>query len=1182
MYSKLMSRLPGPLAAVALVGLGLMAPQTADANPAWVFPQNHTDLEWSTIETEHFLVHYPVSKESAEEGNDHYLTGEWAAYKYARVAEEIWQPMCAEFNYFLKEKINVVVLNQTDNLEGFTVPAWDWIVMSANPGGTFYRGRGRMEWFSDVFVHEFAHVVSLKANAAHSEGAFATFNSALYENGINRGKLNQISVGADLPIGDGDSVFWTEGGAEYWSDNTNYNWWTPSRDQNIRMTVLDDRLLKYSEWHTRSAKSQSGWNDHERYYQQGYSFGLYLRERFGDDTYAKFALEYSKRWRPQWESVIEEVLGIDAETLYDDWKEYVTERYNTQYDRIKERGEVHGSEMLSGPREWHYTDPDGRESYANQERSGWFGNKTNGELERDRESTGRYQWEPRVSSDGDYIGWVNRAVLQVSRANDDQVWAFTGVSPTDPIRLEEAKSLSFRIPYATFDHGWDFVPGKDAVVLTGSEERRPRGWLGSEMNLWMETDGYNWKQLYYFEYPEVVEERHGNRTVATRSPTKGKASRVDYNGEWRSIPNTLRGTDPSVCSDGEQVAYFEYTDGTMNLVTIKTDGSDKTHLTEFDDGTWFQVVDWSPDCSQVVFGLFRNYNQNLYIANADGSDIKPIMVDSWEELDAHWSAVDGRIYFAADPDGVFNIFSYDPKSEDFLQLTNVVGGATSPQITPDGNLVYSYYTSFGWKIYGLAADRFMNEPANHLFKTEYDMDAVNEGLAYREDMSEYIPLTTEYRPGKSLVAPLFIPIYQMRSDSLTNWGVSAGFQTQVMDAVQFNQLFAYALLGEDTIFQAGYTYSGWYPTVAAFAGHYRGKSDIGYLLDADDDPNSTEDQRIFDIRQLFNYTFGGASADYQWNNNFATSLELSGLQYMVDSPTDHTYDPYMHWVDGIARARWSGLELVYGHTYTDITYEVLNGVTVDDGEMLDNYHFNQFEANVRKAFPIPAFGTKFGRYLQGRGHALQFNSQMGWIDRNVAGNNEFRAGGRHPSNQGFNSLQTNSQFAGFPAWSLGGETMMIANAAYRLPLTRHDWHVLTGPLFTYGAELHLGGTIGNIWSFRPPDDPSLYYAGLYGNRVAYDPADIKREIPFIDEAYKNGNKVLTDLSAELRIRSVLYHGIGWDSFIRVAYGFQDIAGNGDVNGDDIIDSNTNALAVELSNEIEPAGFRFYLGLGTGW
>ena len=1181
MTRKLMSRMLAPSAALALGALGMMMPQTADANPAWVFPQNHTDLEWSTIETEHFLVHYPVSKKTAEEGNDHYLTGEWAAHKYARVAEEIWQPMCAEFNYFLKEKINVVVLNQTDNLEGFTVPAWDWIVMSANPGGTFYRGRGRMEWFSDVFVHEFAHVVSLKAMAAHSEAAFVTIASSLYENGVNRGPLNQVSVGADLPIGDGDSVFWTEGGAEYWSDNTNYNWWTPSRDQNIRMTVLEDRLLKYDEWHTRSAKSQSGWNDHERYYQQGYSFGLYLRERFGDDTYAKFALEYSKRWRPMWETVIEDVLGIDAETLYNDWRDYITEQYNNQYARVKERGEVHGTELLPGPREWHYTNPEGRDAYLQQEREGWFGNKTKGELEKDLESTGAWQWEPRVSPEGDYIGWVNRAVLQVGAVDEDQVWSFTGASLSDPVRAEQSAYDSFRIPYATFDHGWDFVPGKDAVVLTGSEERRPRNWLGTRLRLWMETDGYNWKRLYYFEYPDYVEQKDGNRTFETRSPTKGRKSKR-WNGEWKPIPNTLRGTDPAVCSDGNRVAYFEYTDGTMNLVTINIDGTEKTHLTDFDDGTWFQVVDWSPDCSQLVFGIFRNYNQNLYIANADGSDLKPIMVDAWEELDAHWSKVDGRIYFAADPDGIFNIYSYDPKTEDFLQITNVIGGATSPQITPDGNLIYSYYTAHGWKIYGLPADRFMNEPAGHYFDTDYNMETVSEGLAFREDMSEYAELTGPYRPSQSLVAPLFIPIYQMRQDSLTNWGIMGGFQTQVMDAVQFHQLFSAVMLGEDTLFQAGYTYNGWYPSMAVFGGHYQGKSDIGYLLDADDDPNSVDDQRVFDIRQLFNYTFAGLDASYQWNNSFSTSFTLSGLNYQVDANNTVGFEDYMYWVDGTFSARWRSFELAYLHGYTDITYELLNGVTVDDGQILDEYHFNQIEANWTRTVPIPTFGNKTLGYLRSRGHVLQFNSQVGWIDRNVSGNNEFRAGGRHPSNLGYNALQSNSQFAGFPAWSLGGETMVIANAAYRFPLTRHDWHALTGPLFTYGVDLQIGGTVGNIWSFRPPDDPSKYYNGLYGNRVAYNPDDVRREIPFIDEAYKNGNRVLTDLSAEIRVRSVIYHSIGWDSFVRVAYGFQDVAGQGDVNGDDIFDSNTNAVAVELSNEIEPAGFRFYLGLGTGW
>jgi hypothetical protein len=102
----------------------------------------------------------------------------------------------------------------------------------------------------------------------------------------------------------------------------------------------------------------------------------------------------------------------------------------------------------------------------------------------------------------------------------------------------------------------------------------------------------------------------------------------------------------------------------------------------------------------------------------------------------------------------------------------------------------------------------------------------------------------------------------------------------------------------------------------------------------------------------------------------------------------------------------------------------------------------------------------------------------------------------------------------------------------------------------------------------------------FADALAYDA--VTREIPFVDEAYKNGNSMLYDASAELRVRSVIFHGMPWDSFARVAYGFNEIRGYGDVNGDDLFDTSENALGDELSNETEPAGFRYYIGFGTGW
>jgi hypothetical protein len=183
---------------------------------------------------------------------------------------------------------------------------------------------------------------------------------------------------------------------------------------------------------------------------------------------------------------------------------------------------------------------------------------------------------------------------------------------------------------------------------------------------------------------------------------------------------------------------------------------------------------------------------------------------------------------------------------------------------------------------------------------------------------------------------------------------------------------------------------------------------------------------------------------------------------------------------------------------------------------------------------------------------------------------------------GYGSIQANTQFAGYPSWGLSGETMMILNTAYRFPLTRPEQNWLWGPLYLYGVYAQFAGTAGNLWSFRPPEDPSLFYRSRYDERIAYNSEDIRREIPFKDIAYKNGNSMLYDISAEIRVTSALYHTASWDSFIRLAYGFNSIRGYGDVDGDSVVDTNDSALGDELSSEYEPAGFRFYLGLGTGW
>ena len=45
-------------------------------------------------------------------------------------------------------------------------------------------------------------------------------------------------------------------------------------------------------------------------------------------------------------TVVEDVLGITAKELYDDWVAYITERYESQYAAVKAEGEVMGDDKV--------------------------------------------------------------------------------------------------------------------------------------------------------------------------------------------------------------------------------------------------------------------------------------------------------------------------------------------------------------------------------------------------------------------------------------------------------------------------------------------------------------------------------------------------------------------------------------------------------------------------------------------------------------------------------------------------------------------------------------------------------------------------------------------------------------------------------------------------------------------
>ena len=110
------------------------------------------------------------------------------------------------------------------------------------------------------------------------------------------------------------------------------------RDAFLRMTVLENRVLSADEWTTRFDKQGF---ESERGYNHGYSFGLYLDERFGDDLMAQMAhISGGEKMAYRLGFCRSKATGFDTETLHADWKAHITQRYEEQAQTVTERGLV--------------------------------------------------------------------------------------------------------------------------------------------------------------------------------------------------------------------------------------------------------------------------------------------------------------------------------------------------------------------------------------------------------------------------------------------------------------------------------------------------------------------------------------------------------------------------------------------------------------------------------------------------------------------------------------------------------------------------------------------------------------------------------------------------------------------------------------------------------------------------
>lgn len=278
---------------------------------------NHSEIEWRTIETAHFSVHFHEEVEGS-------------AREVARIAEEIWGPVTSLYGYE-PDRVHINVTDRAGLPEGASYYYLNRI--DINPDDVEFHLRGTAVWLRNVVTHEFSHMVSLQAAMKMPRWLPAIYLQAF---GFEREKRPDVITGypnfvGSLPIAGEVVPNWlAEGVAQYQTQGARNDIWDSHRDMVLRCAALGGTLLDLDRMGVFGKNSLEA----ELVYNQGYSLVRYIASVHGTEAVVGLIDAQGAWHRTGFSAACRSVLGISADELYEAWKREVTERYQEFEARV--------------------------------------------------------------------------------------------------------------------------------------------------------------------------------------------------------------------------------------------------------------------------------------------------------------------------------------------------------------------------------------------------------------------------------------------------------------------------------------------------------------------------------------------------------------------------------------------------------------------------------------------------------------------------------------------------------------------------------------------------------------------------------------------------------------------------------------------------------------------------------
>ena len=592
----------------------------------------HPELEWKTIETEHFLVHY---HEGAER----------TARVVAKIAEEIYGPITSLYQHTPDQKVSFIIKDYDDYSNGAAY-FYDNKVEIWAPSMDF-DFRGTHNWLRNVITHEFTHIVQIQTAMKFGRRMPALYLQWLgYESERRPDVLyGYPNVVASYPISGFLVPAWfAEGVAQYNRPQLRYDFWDSHRDMILRSYVLRDSILTWNQMGV-FGKTSLG---NESSYNAGFAFVHYIAQKYGIGKLNEISRHLARLPATTIDGAIEHAFGKNGEEVYNEWREEIKHEYTRRVAPIladKREGEpilfVDDEEAFKKL----HTPIAGKPMFS-------LSNELIGEQHRDRcdlfRDVGFANLYPAFSPDGKKLAFVSTLGAPYLGQSQLVVGAFGG--KFKPIAPRVGKEMT-----------WS--PDGKRLYYSRIDNRNP--------NFSMQSDLY----VYDLEREKETRLTYGKRAVSPHLSPDGKTlvfvvgwdgtsnlavMNVDTSG-YRLLTSFRNGEQvygPKWSPRGDRIVFdYAVRDG-RDVAWIRPDGSDLEFLVSGEDDSRNAV--FSPDGARILFASDRTGIFNIYqmdtatrsieqLTNVLGGAFMPTMNAGGTLVYANYTAEGYKLYVMERP-----------------------------------------------------------------------------------------------------------------------------------------------------------------------------------------------------------------------------------------------------------------------------------------------------------------------------------------------------------------------------------------------------------------------------------------------------------------------------------------------------------------------------------------------------